>query len=226
MSTVALCSRPFKVTSPVPVVCPSCCLVPALYRVFYFSHSDFQPQGFSTSASPCKHFPNWFSLTITPVPRNSQEPSRNLSLSPKAHLVLFKDSPHFLLFSEPVNWPVSELSRLPLGVVMSPDFVNCIWGAVGRLPMSACVVGLPQWPTGKTFPSPAGPGAVPALPPVCSPFTTSYLWPEIPASETCPTCDERDLDPWTLGSSHCRSGWLGGNYFHLSRFLLLPERLG
>lgn len=62
--------------------------------------------------------------------------------------------------------------------------------------MLACVVGLPQWLTGKGFPSPAGPVAIPALCPICSPFITSYLWPEIPASDTDPPCDERDLDPW------------------------------
>lgn len=202
-------------------------LFPTRRRIFYFSLSDFQPQAFSTSGSPCKHFPNWFSLTITPVPRNSQEPSRNLSLSPKVHLVPFKDSPHFLLFSERASRPVSELSRLPPRVVMSPGFVSYIGGAgEGRLPTSACVVGLPQWLIGKTFPSLAGPVAVPALSPICSPFIMSYLWPEIPASETRPVCDERDLDPWSLGSVHCRSGCLGGNYFHPSGFLLLLELLG
>lgn len=56
--------------------------------------------------------------------------------------------------------------------------------------MPSHVVGSLQWLTGK-----ADSVAVPALSPVCNPFITSYLWPEIPASETCPTCDERDLDP-------------------------------
>lgn len=133
---------PFKATSPVLVVCLPLPLSPTLYGVFYFSHSDFQPQVFSASGSLCKHFPNWFSLTITPVPRNSEEPSRNLPLSPKVHLVPVKDSPDFLLFSESLSQPVSKLGRPPLRVVMSPGFVSCscVLAGVGRAPR-ACTCG-------------------------------------------------------------------------------------
>ena len=164
------------VPSPAPALCSS---------VF---PTDSPPQVFPTSGSPCECFPNLSSLTVTPVPRNSQEPSRNLPLSPKAHLVPFKDSPYFLLFSEPLR-PACLRAQPPLpGAVRSPDFGSCR----GGLPPPAHVAGPPRgWRARlllpRLTPSPARPGpSVQSLPRELFMAVDSGIQP---------TCDESDLHP-------------------------------
>lgn len=133
-------------------------LVPALHVLAlpgpcpaqaYVFPTDSPLHIFPTSGSPCECFPNLSSLTITPVPRNSQELSRNLPLSPRAHLVPFKDSPYFLLFSEPLSLACLR-AELPLsGAVRSPDFMSCR----GGLPVPAQAVGPPRgWQAGLFLP--------------------------------------------------------------------------
>lgn len=142
------CFLPFKATSTVPAYLPPS-LVPALCSVF-FSPLWFPATSLFNLRKSVQTFPNWFSLAITPVPRNSQEPSRNLPLSPKVHLVPFKDSPYFLLFSKSLIQPVSKLGHPPPWVVMSPDFASCSGGSPGLHAWWDCLRG--SWARRTSFP--------------------------------------------------------------------------
>lgn len=168
---------------------------------------------FPTSGSPCEYFPNLSSLTITPVPRNSQELSRNLPLSPKAHLVPFKDSPYFLLFSEPLSPACLRAEPPLLQAVGSPDFVSCH----GGLPTSAHAVGPPRsWQAGLFLPCliPCCPRPMPsAQAPHHEGLTTDS------SLKAVSPCDKRDRPPWRLS---CGPGawWPAGGRLHLTWFPL------